>query len=193
MKKFYANAAVVLALVLWALPAAAGSLWSDSSDSLFTDKKALYVGDIVTIVVIESTNATHKANTDVKQGESMNSGTGTGILGQFLEGFGIDSSDEYTSTGATTAGNTLQTTISAEVMEVLPNGNLVIEARRSMIVNEETQTMILSGTIRTNDVTRDNTVSSTRIANLGIRYQGKGPIARRQRIGLLNKLFDMIF
>lgn len=188
------KAAIIMMLfVAVAAPAMAGSLWDNASDSLFTDKKALYVGDIVTIVVSERTSATQKASTDITQEETMQSGTGTGILGKFLEEFGIESSDAYAADGSTTSGSTLSTTISAEVMEVLPNGNLIIEARRSMVVNAESQTMVLSGVIRPADVNRTNMIGSAKVSNLNIRYEGKGPISKRQRAGVLNKIFDAIF
>ena len=113
-----------------ALPAVAGSLWTDTSDSLFGDKKALYVGDLVTIVVNQRTQATQESNTEIKQEEKLESGTGEGILGKIFEKFGIEATDEYEAEGETTSGSMLSTTIAAEVVEVLPNGNLLIEARR---------------------------------------------------------------
>ena len=169
------------------------SLWTDTSRSMFTDGSAQFVGDLITIVVSETTRATSESDTSVNQQESMNSGTGTGILGKVLEQFGIDSTDEYAADGTTTSRGTLTTTISAEVVEVLPNGNLVIEARRSIVINEETQSVVLSGVVRLRDITGDNQISSTRIANMQIKYTGRGPIARRQRPGLLNKIFNWIF
>ena len=190
------KAAIILLTALaalYSLPAAAGSLWDTSSDSLFSDKKALYVGDIVTILVSERTSATQNANTEVDQSVAMEGTTGTGILGRFFENFGVEANDSYKTDGATKSGSTLSTTISAEVMEVLPNGNLLVEARRSMVVNAETQTMVLTGVIRPADVTRDNMVSSAKISNLNVRYEGKGPISKRQKPGILNKIFDMIF
>jgi flagellar L-ring protein FlgH len=195
MKKFtLAMLALLLMAASVAAPAArAASLWSDSGESLFTDRRALYVGDIVTIVVNEKTNGTNKSNTSVSQDETLSAGDGTGILSKFFNAVGIESSDKYGTTGSTTSGNTLTTTISAEVVEVLPNGNLVIEARRASVVNAETQTMVLSGVIRPSDVSRENTITSTMIANLSIKYSGKGPIAKRQKPGLLNKIFDLIF
>lgn len=176
-----------------ALAATGGSLWSDSSDSMFIDGKAHYLGDIVTIIINESTTGVNTSSTDVSQTEKMDAGTGTGVLGQFLQAFGIEAQDAYKAGGTTTSKGTLNTTVSAVVAEVLENGNLVIEARRSMVVNEETQTVVLSGVIRPRDVARDNTVLSSRIANAQIKYTGRGPIAKRQRAGILNKLFDWIF
>jgi len=186
-------AALVVVMAVTTAPADAESLWSDTSSSLFSDVKALNVGDIVTIVVNEQTSASQNSATEVQQQETMDSSTGDGILGTFLEQFGIEASDQYETDGTTESGSSLVTTVSAEVVEVLPNGNLVIEARRKMVVNHETQTMVLTGVVRRADVTRDNRISSGKIANLDLRYEGKGSISKRQKPGLLNKLFDMIF
>lgn len=195
MKRITVLTAIAAALMLFAAQAhaPAASLWTETSDSLYSDQKALYVGDLVTIVVSERTSATQNASTNIEQQEQMEGEHGENLLSKFLENFEWEANDEYDADGRTAAGSTLNTTISAEVVEILPNGNLVIEARRSLVVNEETQTMILSGLIRSQDVVRDNRVSSQRIANLSIRYQGKGPISNRQRPGFLNKLFNMIF
>lgn len=188
---------VAIGLILMASVASvkvgATSLWDESNGSLYSDVKARYVGDVVTILINESTNATHGSSTNLSQAESLNSGTGTGIVGKFLEAFGIDSSDTYKTDGKTLSSGVLTTTVSAEVVEVLPNGNLVIEARRSVVVNNETQTIVLSGIVRPRDITRNNIVPSTKIASSQIRYEGKGPIARRQKPGILNKIFDWIF
>ena len=195
MKKIMLIAITAAAVVLFgrAVQVAAGSLWSDTNDSLYSDKRALYVGDIVTIIVNENTSATQKSNSKLSQNEKLDSSTGTGILGRFFEATGLNAKDQYAADGSTSSGSTLATTISAEVTEVLPNGNLLIEARRSMVVNAETQTLILSGVIRTTDVTRDNKISSAVIANMNLRYEGKGPIAKRQKPGILNKIFNFIF
>jgi len=188
---------VVIGIILMAgvasVKVGATSLWDENNGNLYMDIKARYVGDVVTILVNESTSATQRSNTDLSQAETLNSGTGTGIVGKFLEAFGIEASDAYKTDGRTRSSGLLTTTVSAEVVEVLPNGNLVIEARRSLVVNNETQTMVLSGVIRPRDITRNNIIPSTKIANAQIRYEGKGPIARRQKPGILNKIFDWIF
>jgi flagellar L-ring protein FlgH len=193
MKKIRMIALVLVAVGMIAFRASAGSLWNDNSESLYSDKKALYVGDIVTIVVNENTSATQKSKSSIKQNEKMATSDGTGVLSKFLNAFGFQADDQYSADGNTSSGSTLATTISAEVMEVLPNGNLLVEARKSMVVNAETQTVVLSGVIRPNDVGRNNQISSSVIANLNLRYEGKGPIAKRQKPGILNKLFDLIF
>ncbi len=187
------NLALVAAMSLMALPAFGASLWNDGSGNLVNDHKAAFVGDIITINVSDSTTATQKASTTLKQEEKMESTAGTGVIGQFIEAFGIESSDEYKGNGSTSSSGSLTTTVTAEVVEVMPNGNLVIEAKKSQVVNNETQYVILSGTVRPEDITRDNVVASTKIANLNINYRGKGATASRQKQGILNKLFDILF
>jgi len=193
MKRTRTAVMALLAAAAFSAHAAATSLWTDTSPSLFTDKKALYVGDIVTIVVSESTQATQQANSGVKQDTKVEASDGTGILNKFFNALSIEAGTEYGAEGKTTAGSNLRTTISAEVMEVLPNGNLLVEARRAMVVNEETQTMVLSGIIRPQDVGRDNMVMSSVIAALNLRYEGKGPTGKIQKPGILHKLFNVIF
>lgn len=187
-------ALLILAATLAASsPAAAQSLWSDTSETLYSDDTARFVGDLVTIVVSETTRASTEANTEVSQQHQMEGSQGTGILGKFFDAFGIDTSDQYEAAGSTDKRDTLVTTISAEVMEVLPNGNLYIEARRSIVINEETQMVVLSGVIRSRDISGENTIASNKISSAQITYTGRGPIARRQRPGVLSKVFNWIF
>ena len=184
---------LLLAAILMAPGMArATSLWQDSGD-LYADHKARVVGDVVTILVRETIDATQKSSTGINQQEQMDVKDGTGILSKFLNAFGTQGQDQYQADGTTKSSNNLTTTLAAEVVEVMPNGNLVIEARRSIVLNKETQMVVLSGVIRTDDINRSNQIYSYSIANAQIRYEGKGQIARRQKPGLLNKLFDWIF
>ncbi|MFH1537511.1 MAG: flagellar basal body L-ring protein FlgH [bacterium] len=194
MRKYWiAIGLIIMAAALLSPPARATSLWDDHRGNLYSDNKARYVGDLVTILVRESTTATNKGSTGISQKEEMSSGIGSGFLSQFLEAFGIESEDKYSGDGSTTSSGVLNTTITAEVVEVLPNGNLIVEARRSMAVNNDTQMMVLSGIIRPKDISRDNMIASTKLSDVQLRYTGKGPIARRQKPGILNKIFDWIF
>lgn len=169
------------------------SLWSDTKGSLLTDARAKYVGDNITIIVNETTSASQRASTQIKQEEKQKTAKPTGLIGQFLEPFGIQGSDQYKVDGDTNESGTLRTQITAQVKEVLPNGNLLIEARRSIVVNKETQTVVLTGVIRPIDIATNNTILSSFISNMQIRYEGKGDIAKRQKVGILSKIFDIIF
>ena len=84
-------------------------------------------------------------------------------------------------------------TMSAVIKKVLPNGNLVIEGTRFVKINKDIQTFILTGMVRKDDVRADNTVLSESLADADIKLEGKGPIADRQRKGILARLLDWLF
>ncbi len=83
-------------------------------------------------------------------------------------------------------------TLSARVTRVLDNGNLVIEGRRLVKVNDETQILVVSGVVRPYDVAPDNTVLSSRLADGEVRLEGRGVVSDRQRPGLLQRIFDFL-
>lgn len=199
LKKQFIKRAAAAALCAMSLmciapgAATAKSLWTDTSESMFADGKAAFVGDILTIIVSETTRASTESTSETSQSETMEGSTGTGILDKVFSAFGMTSSDQYAADGNTSTQGIFTTTISSEVVEVMPNGNLIIEARRSIVINEETQSVVLTGMVRTRDITSGNTIRSNQIANAQLSYTGRGPIARRQRPGILNKIFNWVF
>lgn len=188
---------------LWAVAlleiAAAGSVWSDSlwagartSRTLFGDRKARDVGDVVTVLIVESATATQTANTATEKKTDVSVEQGTGFM-RFLPDGGWGASGTSKATGSTTRTGLLTASLTATVKEVLPNGNLKIEGKREILVNKEKQILVLSGIIRQDDIAPDNTVSSTSIAEANIRYDGKGPIAAKQKEGLITRLLHMFW
>jgi flagellar L-ring protein precursor FlgH len=176
------------------LPPAAGSLWDDRAGSLYDDFKARRVGDLVTIVVVESTTAAARANTAVQKSESASTTAGVGPLLNFLwPELGASGKTDSNTQGNTARAGTLQTRITVQVVETYPNGVLRIEGRRTLKINEETQTLVFSGLVRIRDIRADNTVPSTAIANAEIYFEGKGIVGSRQREGILTRLFKIIF
>lgn len=85
-----------------------------------------------------------------------------------------------------------EATITCEVIQVLPNGNLTLEAKKTTKQNKEEQTVLFTGLIRSEDVTSDNMVDSARVSNSRIEYIGKGPLSNSAKKGLLSRLFDFI-
>lgn len=85
-----------------------------------------------------------------------------------------------------------EATITCEVIQVLPNGNLTLEAKKSTKQNKEEQTVLFTGTIRSADVNDNNTVDSSRVSNSRIEYIGKGPLSNSTKKGLLTRLFDFV-
>lgn len=184
-------AAVVLgAAAAW--PAAASSLWTGAG-SLYADNKARQVGDLVTIIIVERTQATSTAQTQTGQDTSVNFGPVLWNSVPIVPGFGLSGNDNFRAGGSTTRGGSLNARMTAKVVEVLPNGNLVIEGRQTIIVNDEEQVIVVSGTIRPQDIAPDNTVLSTYVADATISYHGAGTIGDKQEPGLLTRLFNWLF
>jgi flagellar L-ring protein precursor FlgH len=176
------------------LPPATGSLWDDRAGSLYDDFKARRVGDLVTIVVVENTTASARANTAVQKSESASTTAGVGPLLNFLwPELSASGKTESNAQGNTARAGTLQTRITVQVVETFPNGVLRLEGRRTLKINEETQTLVFSGLVRIRDIRADNTVPSTAIANAEIYFEGKGIVGSRQREGILTRLFKIIF
>lgn len=176
-----------------------GSLWQASSPGLAEDLKARRRGDIITILISEQASASKEATTDTKRSSTISGGIPK-LLG--LEKTGIKNwmdlanmlsanlDTKYSGSGSTTRQETLTATMSAKVVNVTPNGNLMLEGRRNVKVNNEEQIIVLTGTVRSRDVSADNTVSSALVADARINYTGKGIISDRQRPGWLMNFFD---
>ena len=180
-----------------------GSLWpgENSRNSLFADNKARYVNDIVTIIVDESSSGQNKASTNSSRDTKTNSGISAllGIDTSILKAnpnmgasisVGGTSANSLKGTGDTSRGGTLQARITAKVVRVLDNGNLLLEGRRQMTLNEEDQYIVVTGIVRPEDITADNLVSSSQIADARIVYTGTGVLHDKQRPGWLTRILD---
>jgi flagellar L-ring protein precursor FlgH len=108
-------------------------------------------------------------------------------LGNLLN---ANTSSKYDGSGSTTRTDNLNATISARVIDVLGNGNFIIEGRRNITVNHEDQIIVLEGTVRPQDISTDNTVNSAQIADARITYSGKGIVSDRQSPGWLMNIVD---
>ena len=145
------------------------------------DVRASVVDDIVTIVVSESLSAVASGDVNTSRKSSATSQiiAAFGLLSpssKFANPLNITGSQQLAGSGETSRTMTLQTTISARVIEVLPNGNLVIEAVKDIGVNSEKQTITIHGMVRPADLTTQNMVASNQVANLQIKVTGKGVI-----------------
>jgi len=168
-----------------------GSIWNDAAAYSVSDPKARMKGDVVTIVVSENTNAVETATaTGQRAADQSNQitnffGAKVKELPTMLEAKGTSN---FSGQGNTTRQSTLTTNISAMVKEVLPNGNMLIEASRDIRINNENQVLTLSGVIRPYDVQPNNTVPSAAIAYLDVKLQGKGLVSDHLKPGWLYKL-----
>ena len=173
--------------------AEARSLWRDSGGwSLYSDSKARDVGDILTIVIDERTTQTaSKQRSNSKEG-SVNLNTGIGIF-HFLAAAAASGSDSFTAAGSASDTNRFTGNVTVTVVEVYPNGNMVVEGTQSIWQNRDEHRITLRGIVRRQDVTYNNTVPSTRVADATLKFDGKGPLNAKQRQGILTQIFNILF
>ncbi|HZS11018.1 MAG TPA: flagellar basal body L-ring protein FlgH [Nitrospirales bacterium] len=186
-------------------PKTVGSLWQEENGRayLYEDLRAMRVGDILTIKIVESQKGSKSADTSAERQSTLKatlSGRSVGVptvsLGGALAGSlnaNVSEQNKFGGKGATSRADSLQGTLSAVVVEVMANGDLRIEGQREVTVNSEKQKMRLSGVVRRVDVDTKNTVLSTAIADARIEYAGLGVVDDVQRPGWLVRVLDWIY
>jgi flagellar L-ring protein FlgH len=170
-----------------------------TAQMLFQDKKALRVGDIITIVLSESTNASKNADTELAKDSSTELSAPTSILGsQILFDGGTNSlgvstggqSRSFKAETDTAQSNQLQGTITVTVHQVHSNGNLYVKGEKWISLNQGSEFIRVAGIVRPEDISKDNQVVSNRIANAKISYGGTGPLAEANEVGWLSRFFN---
>ena len=176
-----------LARVQMAQPAAPalslGSIWVDSGRmaSLSADYKAMNVGDVIEIVVVQGLTSSN-ANT-VNTARTLSTSSGISSLpGKINVGgvknlLGLNSSEALAGKGAASTATSVTTNLAGRVVAVLPSGNLVVEAKRMINMNSEKQTIVLRGVVRRGDIGPNNTVASDAVGDLELEIKGKGVIS----------------
>ncbi|HKP62484.1 MAG TPA: flagellar basal body L-ring protein FlgH [Polyangiales bacterium] len=180
-----------------------GSLWQEGSRSLVADFRASRVGDLVTIRVDESPEATGDAETKMNRDADWSIGAPK-ILGfaQALqaENPGLDtgkmlqliSESNFTGTGETSRGSRVEASMAVRVRKQLPNGDLFLEGTKVLMINDEELHIYVSGVVRPEDIAQDNSVSSAVIADAEIEFTGRGVLTDNQRQGWLSKFLSTI-
>jgi len=174
-----------------------GSIYQGQSSSfIFEDMKARRIGDVITIVLSEKTNATKSATTSTKKESKIDSGLPS-ILGAAVTGGGrnllatdIDSSNEFTGEGDSAQSNALTGTISVTVADVFANGNLFVKGQKMLYLNQGEEYIQISGIVRQADVSQNNTVPSSLLADAKISYSGTGSVADANKTGWLARFFN---
>ncbi|PIE61684.1 MAG: flagellin biosynthesis protein FlgH [Desulfobacterales bacterium] len=179
-----------------------GSLWNDRRGSMFADTRANHVGDTVIVDIVENSSSKMGVNSAGKRTSSMNIANPTlNILGYQtnLGGNGtaplINTSFNNSVAGKASSDRSGQVTasISARVVEVMPNGNLSLFGRRAMKVDQEVQYIMVSGIIRPQDISATNRVPSTYLADARIEYYGKGALSDKQKPGWGTRIIDTLW
>ncbi len=183
--------AAALALAV-ALPACAQKLYDEQTyRGLAEDRKALHVGDILTVQVFEQSSATTSTDTSTQRTNALGAGLSI-TAGGIQRGGSISQSGSFDGGGTTQRANKLLVTLSVSVREIAPNGDLVLHGEQSLTVNKEQHKVALDGRVRPQDVASDNTVLSTRLADAHIEYLGDGDLSDRQTRAWWRHLLDLL-
>jgi len=180
-----------------------GSLWKEeSSKSMFADKRARAVGDIVTILIQENNTTSKENSTQTSKSSSVDASLQTIFYSPAVSGFltkggqlpamRFGGSQSFDGGGKINNSERMTARIAVKVVDVLPNGNMIIEGRRETTVSGEKQEAILRGTVRGEDVTANNTVFSYNVADASIKFTGKGTISDNQRKGWLLRVWEKV-
>lgn len=208
MKRRFASiySPTILGLVLMTAPLchlSADSLWNQGlSRNICGDKKAQFVGDILTILIQENNGATRQNNTTTSKKASLNaaiasilySPTASGLLTKkgALPAINYTSDAEFNGGGSINNAETITAQVSVKVVDVLPNGNMVVEGQLHTAFSGEKQDAVVRGTVRPDDVMANNTLYSYNIADATIQFMSKGTITDAQRKGWFTRVWDKV-
>ena len=199
-----ASKALCLTVLLCGAQAhAAGSLWPAGSErGMVSDRRASQVGDILTVVVAESANASSAQTKSANRDSSLEDAIGQFIYsaaatGRFTHKGELPSSSAsgkstYSGGGQVNNSQSLSARAAVLVTDVLPNGNLVIEGARMVTFSGETQYVVLRGLVRRADVSAANTVLSTNVADARVEFLSEGTLTDAQKRGWLSKLYEKL-
>lgn len=182
-----------------------GSIFNaGTSTSIYSDRRASRVGDILLVKIVETSTGTQRASTKTKRDSEVGA--------DFSSLFGFEKwlskknpnlspsaamqlgfKNDFEGNGETRRNSSVSATISVRVIEVTMDGNLLVRGYREVRVNNETQHIIITGLVRPADISRDNSVLSSYIADARIEYLGQGVLADKQQPGWLARGLDVIW
>ncbi len=173
-----------------------GAIYQSGYDMrLFENHAARRVGDILTVTLVEKTQARKRADLDATKDNSISVSAPTlwGVASQALLGHDLQtsmsSSHEFQGEGQASQSNSLTGDISVTVVDVLPNGNLKIRGEKRVTLNDGSEYVRLSGIVRPQDISVNNTVPSTKVADPTIMYTGDGSVADSSKVGWFARFF----
>lgn len=182
-----------------------GSLWTGALPALVSDRKGRTVGDIVTVAIFEKASASKAAKTTTGRESTMEAGITDlfglekyiGLLGnnQIDAGSLVNASatNDFTGSGTTSRAEDLVASLTTQIVQIYPNGNLRIAGNKTVTVNNEMQIVKLSGIVRETDISPSNVVDSKNILNARISYSGQGVISDKQKPGWLVRSLDAVW
>jgi len=180
----------------------AGSLWPAEGTGMVADHKAAHTGDILTVIVQETASASSTQNKQSTRQSSVNDAVQQFIFPPAVSGLGthggqlpsLQFSGQSSNTGGGQVSNSQSVSSQAAVLvtDVLPNGNLVIEGVRLVAFSGETQYVVLHGLVRPDDISSNNTILSSNIAEARVEFVNKGTLADAEKQGWFSKLYELL-
>jgi len=164
---------------------------------LFEDNKAFRIGDVLSVTLLEETNASKSAETNTEKEDEAEigasvlfGGEGPKVNGNLVLNSQFDAEREFSGKGDSAQSNSLEGEIAVTVVDVLPSGNLLVRGEKIIGLNQGSEFIRISGLVRPTDVSTDNIVVSSKLANARIFYGGGGTIAESNTKGWLSRFFD---
>lgn len=181
-----------LCLGLPLISVAGESLYDESQfRSLTQDRRALRVGDSLTVLIFENSSASANANTNAKKEGKVGFGLRTNDpkVGGHID---LDMSEDHSGGGKISRSGKLAAQITVTVQTIEPNGEMRVAGKQVIFVNDEKQEILLKGRVRPQDISETNTVVSTRLADASISYLGEGVLAEKQKPGILTRFLSWL-
>lgn len=180
--------------------ASGGIFQAGMARPLFEDRRARHVGDTITINLVERNTAQKSANANAVRGSNVSAGISLtapnipAVALARLNGLDMDvgADSDFTGSGAAAANNVFNGTITVTVIDVYPNGNLLVSGEKMVAINQGNEFIRFSGVVNANNVTASNTVQSTQVADARIEYRGSGFIDESNTMGWLQRFFVAI-
>ena len=184
-----------------------GSLFGRGDNPVFSDKKAMNVNDVVTVVIDENILSSSSGTKNISRstndelGGAVMTATPGSLMGDFAResnkitdiGIGIDSKNAFKGQGTNERKEKFTTTISARIIKILENGNYFIDGRREMLINGQKQVLHVNGVIRPEDITQTNMIDSKYIADAKILYETQGDIKEATEKGWGTKAIESVW
>lgn len=154
-----------------------------------SDNRAQAVGDVIMVLISESASATNRVRNNSKKDTSLSGGVSVGSIDERAE---LGLRGGYSGSGEVERTDRFVARMAARVVEILPNGDFLVEGKQNLFINGERRDIAVRGQIRQADITSDNSVASSRLANAEINYDGKGWVSRSAKPGLINRIFSFL-
>ncbi len=189
---------LVVGAYLFSHSAGADSIWNSESSSPYSTEKAYKIGDIINVIILESSSAQKKAETSTDVRDTLGTKF-THTISQLAPIIGTNNqaagevSNTYKGKGATSRTSRVQARVAAWVTDVLPNGNVSIKGKHKVTVNNEIQKITITGVVRPKDISGANAIYSYQVANAQLEVKGTGMVAEAESPGWFTRLFNWLF